>query len=67
MVGGEAEQLTGMGQGDVNSDIGANWGQFGKPRHLANDLQARVEAFLQANGVANEFRSVVMMQVSLTL
>jgi hypothetical protein len=67
VVGGEADQLTGLGQGDVNSDIGANWGQFGKPRHLANDLQGLVETFLQQNGVADEFRGVVMMQVSLTL
>jgi hypothetical protein len=67
VVGGEFDQLTGMGQGDVNSDIGANWGRWGKPKHLADDLQTEVNRFLAARAVRDEFRSVVRMNVTLIL
>ena len=40
VAGGRHDQLTGLGSGWVNMDIGSNWGGWGdKPAHLANQLE----------------------------
>lgn len=67
VVGGEADQLTGMGQGDVNGDIGRNWGGMqGKPRRLARELEARVRSFLASRGIPDTLQSAIRMKVRLT-
>ena len=67
VAGGEHDELTGVGVGAVNSDIGANWGAFGKPRHLANDVEAETRANLRTANVDEAFWRQVRMNVQLGL
>jgi hypothetical protein len=73
VVGGrqrDANQgIAGLGLSDVNSDIGANWGgmSFGglARKHLANQLEKDVKAFMKKKKVAKAFWVKVQMKVVL--
>ncbi|MBI1762148.1 MAG: hypothetical protein HYR56_12015 [Acidobacteria bacterium] len=65
-VGGSYDQLTGLGSGPVNLDIGANWGQAKrKPAHLASVLKKGVEAAMKRLRIRRAFWRQVKMNVSL--
>jgi hypothetical protein len=66
VAGGRFDQITGMGAADVNQDIGANWGQFKKPAHLANQLQDKAKASLRKLKVSQAFWRLVKMKCKLT-
>ena len=67
VAGGRYNQLTGLGSGWVNSDIGRNWGKFRKPRHLANDLEREVQASMRRQNVRRAFWRQVKMKVMLRI
>jgi hypothetical protein len=67
VVGGSHDDLTGLGSGGVNSDIGANWGKWGdKPAHLANRLDRDTRAALgRMTNVRRSLWRVIKMHVRL--
>jgi hypothetical protein len=68
VAGGRYLQLTGVGTGYVNGDIGANWGgftQMGKPTHLANKLHDDVLAEMRRLNIRRAFWRQVKMNVRL--
>jgi hypothetical protein len=67
VAGGEHDGITGLGLADVNTDIGANWGQFRKPAHLANGLQKDVQDAMTRLKVRRAFWRQVKMNVSLNV
>jgi hypothetical protein len=60
VAGGAYDDLTGMGQGDVNSAIGYQWGAGN-----ANRLEAGTRSNLAAAGVAEALWRQVKMNVDL--
>lgn len=66
VAGGQHDQLTGVGAGSVNVDIGKNWGGFEKPRHLANELHQEVLTAMRRLNVRRAFWRQVRMGVTLS-
>jgi hypothetical protein len=65
VAGGRFDDLTGLGAGSVNVDIGKNWGGFEKPVHLANTLHRSVLAAMRTLRVRRAFWRQVRMNVQL--
>ncbi|MGX2040186.1 eCIS core domain-containing protein [Methylocaldum sp. MU1018] len=66
VAGGRHDQLTGLGSGAVNVDIGKNWGGFEKPVHLANQLERDTRDAMRRLNVRRAFWRQVRMNVTLT-
>ena len=61
IAGGNPDNVTGMGDSDVNSLIGAQWrGQAGK-------LEAAVRAYINENNISNEEIDNIKMNVNLSV
>lgn len=67
VAGGRFDQLTGLGAGSVNTDIGKNWGGFEKPVHLANQLHRDTLDAMRRLNVRRAFYRQVRMNVTLTV
>jgi hypothetical protein len=67
VAGGNFDDLTGMGDAVVNVDIGANWGKYKKPKHLAKDLERDVKASMARLKVRRAFWRQVKMKVTLNV
>lgn len=66
VAGGSHTDLTGVGLGVVNSDIGANWGGWGqKPVALANWLERQVRDSMTRLRVRRAFWRAVRMNIAL--
>lgn len=70
VAGGPYLQLTGVGTGYVNGDIGANWGGFtrmNKPTHLADKLHEDVLAEMRRLNIRRALWRQVKMNVRLLM
>jgi Novel toxin 15 len=66
VAGGRHDQLTGLGAGTVNVDIGRNWGGVKKPIHLANTLHQDTLESMRRLNVRRAFWRQVRMNISLS-